>query len=161
MKKTSTIVLFSVCLAILGLSSIVLSVYLCLIYAWGWTWLEQIDSLFSFSEIHLNQSEIYELLFVFTVVIFNVVAYQLLLRKGSKCFKKPPVFIFICTTVSALIVFALPLIKVFNNPRALEIDATEEFIFVVLFVILLNYLDGIIYAIRHYPRLKKEKVKTE
>ena len=147
--------LLSVCIVFISLTSVIIPVFLCLFMEWtGWADVE-------FENVELSFDVISHLGFYMSMMILHIAFYQLTIRKGIRNVIKSRFTACMVTVLCASFVLPLPIIKIFDFHPSVRSEAQCLISLFILGLITISYIVGIIYAIRHYPRMKKEKAKTE
>ena len=165
MKQKQATPLLIVCIALLFFTGIFLTIYLCLIMAWGWEY-KPYASLFEIRQF--SEGILIDILVIVLFVASHITFYQLAIRSGLKTVTEARLTAVILTPISAFVVLFLPiqsivdglLVTIKYNRRPL-LQSNDELVIIALVLLSTSYIVGIIYAMRHYPKVKKEKVKTD
>ncbi len=160
MEQKQMTPLLIVCITMLASSSLFIPLYLCVVFM-EWSGWNQLDGL-QLNEIScINWNMIHELGVLAMSVSYHVVFYQLAVRKGLRFVIKARLSTVLITTICAFLVLPLPIMKIFDFHPSVRFAANRQIVLIALGLITISYIVGIIYALRHYPKVKKEKAKTE
>lgn len=156
MEQKQMTPLLIVCIVVLSSVTLILPVYLCLFIEWT-AWADSI-SILEINTIESVDVAILDMCIIVFSVVFYVVFYQLAIRIGIRNVRKKLLTACLGTVICAFLMLLFPLHSIFER---FEMNADRQIVLITVILLVINYIIGIIYAIRHYPKVKKEKVKTD
>lgn len=157
--------LLSTCIAIISVSVFILTFSLCFFSSWS-AWANVRVPLKEFQNVEITTFMIGRLAFDVILTILHIVFYQLAIRKGIKNITNARFVAMLGTGICVFLLVCLPMCTALDgiSNRGYdfsEMSAASQIVAMELLLIFISYIAGIIYAMRHYPKVKKEKAKTE